>query len=318
MNSKITLLIISALISFSTYSSPSDAEFTIGFTLYNQNDWINSQEPLRTSAEAGNSDAQYYLAEAIRLSSRYTTEESQKWYEAAAEQGDLYAMIRLGSTDDLCGSLQKECKKDRKYWTEKVRKQAKIRANSGDKDAMEVMYYLSGDRKWLEKSSELGNSNASYLMAKQLLSDTRDSDTGKTVLSPKAEFFLRKAAENENPGAMALLSSKLEREKKFGESKKWLERCLLTSHADCVLRLENIHRQLTDRYKNLDYQPSKTIAYGILLFRRDALGKAKTTWILDTFEDELTAEQKAEGEKFFHEWKKTHPPLSFHVPKLGF
>jgi hypothetical protein len=40
--------------------------------------------------------------------------------------------------------------------------------------------------------------------------------------------------------------------------------------------------------------------------------------MFDTFEDELTAEQKAEGEKFFHEWKKTHPPLSYHVPKLGF
>jgi hypothetical protein len=246
------------------------------------------------------------------------TDESQKWYEAAAEQGDLYAMIRLGSTDDLCGSLQKKCKKDRKYWTAEARGQAKKRANSGDKDAMEVMYYLSSDRSWLRKATELGNSDASHLMAKLLLSDTREDDTGKTTLTSEAEIYLRKSAESGNPKAMDLLSSVLNEEGEYSESKEWLEKCLLTSHYNCVLGLEIIHKQLIDKYKNLDYNPDKSIAYGLLLFRRDALGKAKTSSMFDTFEDELTAEQKAEGEKFFHEWKKIHPPLSYHVPKLGF
>lgn len=318
MNFKIISFITMWLFCFPAHAISEDIEFNKGFVLYNQNDWINAQPPLRSSAEAGNSEAQYYLAEALRLSNRYMTEESQKWYEAAAEQGDLYAMIRLGSNDDLCGSFQKKCKKDRKYWTKEVRNQAKERANSGDKDAMEVMYYLSGDRDWLRKASDLGNSDASHLIAKLLLSDTRKEDSGEKTLTSEAEKYLRKSAEEGNPKAMSLLSSMLNRRGDYSESKKWLEACLLTSHNNCVSALENIHRQLTETYKNLDYQPSKTIAYGILLFRRDALGKAKTTWILDTFEDELTAEQKAEGEKFFHEWKKTHPPLSFHVPKLGF
>jgi hypothetical protein len=314
-----TLLYIALLV---TNMSSADVlgkeQFAKGFALYNQHDWVNSQKPLRIAAEAGNSEAQYYLAEALRLSNRYMTEEAQKWYETAAEQGDLYAMIRLGSTDDLCGLLQENCKKDRKYWTAEARKQAKERAKSGDKDAMEVMYYLSGDRDWLRKASELGNSNASHLMAKLLLSDTRDEDTGKTILLPETEKYLRKSAEDENPKAMSLYSTILNEKGKYKESKKWLEKCLLTSHDNCVLLLEHIHKQLYTDFNNLGYQPDKSIAYGLLLFRRDALGKAKTSSLFDTFEDELTAEQKAEGEKFFKEWKKTHPPLSYHVPKLGF
>jgi uncharacterized protein len=313
-------LILTSLGFFSTlgYSAQEEVEFNTGLTLYNQNDWINSQDHLRAAAKAGNSEAQYYLAEALRLSNRYMTEEAQAWYEAAAEQGDLYAMIRLGSTDDLCGTLQENCKKDRKYWTTQAREQAKARANSGDKNAMEVMYYLSNDRSWLRKASKLGNSNASHLMAKLLLGDTRDKQTGRTILLPEAEKYLKKSAESGNPKAMSLYSTILNEKGKYKESREWLEKCLSTSHDNCVLLLENIHKQLYEDFNNLGYKPNKSIAYGLLLFRRDAIGKAKTSSIFDTFEDELTAEQKAEGEEFFHEWKKTHPPLSYHVPKLGF
>jgi hypothetical protein len=318
MHYKLFRFIILSAICLSATAAQENADFSRGFTLYNQHDWINSQEPLRNAAKAGNSEAQYYLAETLRLSNRYMTEESQKWYEAAAEKGDLYAMIRLGSTDDLCGLLQEECKKDSKYWTEQAREQAEARAKSGDKDAMEVMYYLSGDRSWLHKAADLGNSNASHLIAKLLLDDTREEDSGETTLTPEAEKYLRKSAEEGNPKAMSLLSLRLNRVGNYIESKKWLEKCLLTSHADCVLALETIHKGRIDIYQNPEYTPNKTIAYGLLLFRRDVLGKAKTSSLFDTFEDELTAEQKAEGEKFFQEWKKAHPPLSFHVPKLGF
>ncbi len=293
-------------------------QFAKGFMLYNQNDWINSQEPLRTAAKAGNSEAQYYLAEALRLSNRYITEESQQWYTAAAEQNDLFAMIRLSDSDDLCGTLQKNCKKDRKYWKNRANKLALKQAQTGNNLAMHALYYLTGDRGWLKKAADAGNHEAGYFLTDLMLSDTMELGTGKTTLTSEAEVYLRQSAEEGNPKAMSLLSSILDREGKFTESKEWLEKCLLTSHYDCVLGLEMIHKQIIERYKNFDYKPDKSIAYGLLLFRRDALGKAKTSSMFDTFEDELTAEQKAEGEKFFHEWKKTHPPLSYHVPKLGF
>lgn len=313
-------LILIALGTFSTlgYSAQEDAEFNIGFTLYNQNDWINSQDHLRAAAEAGNSEAQYYLAEALRLSNRYMTEESQHWYTAAAEQDDLFAMIRLLDNDDLCGMLQENCKKDRMYWKKRAQSLAQEQAASGNNVAMHAMYYLSGNRDWLIKAANAGNYEAEYFLVDLMLSDTRDKKTGRSTLQPEAEKYLKASAEGGNPKAMSLYATILNENGEYKESRKWLEKCLLTSHNNCVLLLEHIHKQLYTDFNNLGYKPDKSIAYGLLLFRRDALGKAKTSSMFDTFEDELTAEQKAEGEKFFHEWKKTHPPLSFHVPKLGF
>lgn len=289
-----------------------------GVMIYNQNDWINSQPYLRSAAEEGNSEAQYFLAEALRLSNRYMTEESQKWYTAAAAQNDLFAMIRLSDSDDLCGLLQKSCKKNQTYWKNRALILAQEQASNGNNLAMHALYYLTGDRGWLKKAADAGNEEAGYFLAELMLSDTRDQKTGRSTLQPEAEKYLKKSAAGNNPKAMILISSIMNERGDYSASKKWLEKCLLSSHYSCLLRFENIHKRLTDTYKNLDYQPNKTIAYGILLFRRDALGKAKTSSIFDTFEDELTAEQKAEGEKFFHEWKKTHPPLSYHIPKLGF
>ena len=49
-----------------------------GIALFHQSDWYNSQALLKVAAESGDSTAQYYLAEAIRLSNRYTTDEARK------------------------------------------------------------------------------------------------------------------------------------------------------------------------------------------------------------------------------------------------
>jgi uncharacterized protein len=111
MLSRILLLTALLFVNTSNADALAKEQFAKGFTLYNQHDWINSQEPLITAAKAGSNEAQYYLAEALRLSNRYMTEESQRWYEAAAEQNDLFAMIRLSDSNDLCGTLQESCKK---------------------------------------------------------------------------------------------------------------------------------------------------------------------------------------------------------------
>lgn len=318
MLSRILLLTALLFANMSNADVLAKEQFAKGFILYNQNDWINSQEPLRTAANAGNCEAQYYLAEALRLSNRYMTEESQRWYTAAAEQDDLFAMIRLSDSDDLCGVFQGNCKRDRVYWKKRAQLLAQEQAASGNNVAMHAMYYLSGNRDWLKKAARAGNHEAGYFLVDLMLSDTRDKKTGRSTLQPEAEKYLKASAEGGNPKAMSLYATILNENGEYKESRKWLEKCLLTSHNNCVLLLEHIHKQLYTDFNNLGYKPDKSIAYGLLLFRRDALGKAKTSSMFDTFEDELTAEQKAEGEKFLHEWKKTHPPLSFHAPKLGF
>jgi hypothetical protein len=238
------------------------------------------------------------------------TEESQKWYVAAAEQNDLFAMIRLSDSDDLCGVLQKNCEKNQTYWKNRALKIAQEQASNGNNVAMHALYYLTGDRGWLKKAADAGNEEAGYFLAELMLSDTRDKKTGKSTLQPEAEKYLKKSAAGNNPKAMSLYATILNENGEYKESRKWLEKCLLTSHNNCVLLLEHIHKQLYTDFNNLGYKPDKSIAYGLLIFRRDALGKAKTSSMFDTFEDELTAEQKAEARSFSMNGRKL--TLRFH------
>ena len=76
-----------------------------GLELYQQHMGVSAIEPLRIAAEAGDKTAQYYLGETLRLNNMFMTAEARKWYEAAAEQGDLFSMLRLSNGSDLCKEL---------------------------------------------------------------------------------------------------------------------------------------------------------------------------------------------------------------------
>jgi TPR repeat protein len=70
-----------------------------GLMFYQQHKGISAIPLLRTAAETGDSEAQYFLAETLRLNAMHITAEAQKWYEAAAEKGEAYAMLRLPNKD---------------------------------------------------------------------------------------------------------------------------------------------------------------------------------------------------------------------------
>jgi hypothetical protein len=139
-----------------------------GLILYQQSDWYDSQPLLQIAAEAGDGEAQYFLAETLRLSNRYITAEAQKWYEAAAEQGEVYAMLRLsGKGDDLCVAMG-NCPPDQKTpleWLLLAREVASARGAQGDAEAMKQMNNATADLKWLEKAAEAGHGEAQWLLA---------------------------------------------------------------------------------------------------------------------------------------------------------
>lgn len=181
------------------------------------------------------------------------TEESAGWYVAAAEQGDIFAMLRLSQNDDLCANS--ECGKDSKYWKGQAHKIASSQAKAGNGLAMQAMYYMTGSREWLVKASSKGNAEAGYFLVKLVLSDSMNNGSGHALLSKDIRYHLERSAEGGNPHAMALLSTILSEEKDYSQSRVWLDKCLLTSHYDCVLRLELIHQHLLDEYVALGYVP---------------------------------------------------------------
>ncbi|WP_339527588.1 tetratricopeptide repeat protein [Pseudomonas sp. EL_65y_Pfl2_R96] len=143
------------------------ADKTLGTALYNQLKITSSLPHLTIAAEAGDAEAQYYLGELIRKKNHYMNPESQKWYEVAAEQGDLYAMIQLGrNTDDLCKKLE-NCATEQKApieWLKQAQNIAKPKAENGDTESMYIMYELTVEKNWLKRAADAGHPIAQYWM----------------------------------------------------------------------------------------------------------------------------------------------------------
>ncbi|WP_438301809.1 tetratricopeptide repeat protein [Pseudomonas sp. NMS19W] len=137
-----------------------------GITLFNQ--YKSAETELRIAAEAGDAEAQFYLAEEIRQRSQYITPEAKKWLEAASAQGDLYAMLRLARSDnDLCTTM-KNCPPGQKTsaeWMNIVKDLATSKAQKGDAESAYVMYLATGQLDWLKKSAESGFAQGQWLLA---------------------------------------------------------------------------------------------------------------------------------------------------------
>ena len=148
-------------------SSEQQAAKIQGITFYNQYKAVSATPFLTIAAEAGDHEAQYYLGESLRRKNHYMNPEARKWYEASAAQGDLYAMIQLGRSEkDLC-TFSDDCSPDQKMpieWLNQAKHIAMPKAIQGDAEAMYVMYELTVDDEWLEKSAVAGNAFAQYWM----------------------------------------------------------------------------------------------------------------------------------------------------------
>jgi TPR repeat protein len=290
-----------------------------GIVLYKQNDWYDSQPLLEIAATAGDRNAQYYLAEAIRLSKRYTTAEAKKWYEAAAEQGDLYAMLRLSSDGDLCTIIGTCDGKSGEQWQEQALKAARERAQNEDPEAMRVLYILGGGLKWLEKAAETGDGRSQYSLALAykngngwfLIPGNRE----KAV-----ERWAKASAEAGYAPGMAFYAHFLYNNKR---SKKeiayWLKKTAETGHLETLAAYALYVAHLPD---GLDYPLNLVEAYGITFLISQLTGGGSAPINarrnLPEIAAKMTPEEIQQGIAFSKEWEKTHPPLSYYPRVYGY
>lgn len=140
------VFLLTPSISSAELSKEQIKEKSEGIVLFNQ--YKTSASKLLPAAEAGDAEAQYYLAEEIRSQKQYLSPDAVKWYEASARQGNIYAMIRLGRAGtDLCVEM-KNCQQSDtspKDWIEKAKKMTLPNAEQGDGEALYFMYELTGD-----------------------------------------------------------------------------------------------------------------------------------------------------------------------------
>ncbi|MFI8648063.1 tetratricopeptide repeat protein [Pseudomonas iridis] len=289
-----------------------------GIALFRQSDWYDSQPPLNIAAEAGDSEAQYYLGEAIRLSNRYTTAEAQKWYEAAAEQGSLYAMLRLSNEEDLCGAMGTCSGKTAAEWREQVLEKAGERAEKGDTEAMTVLFTAGQGLSWLEKASEAGDS-----YAQQLLASVYKSGGGWFFIPGSREKaiarWFKSSSEGGNPRGMFFYANYLfDNNGDMKEIAHWIRQAAESGHIDSVSTYAG---KLSRPNNELGVEFNLKEAYGFnLLLSRIKSGTAPrdAKRNIPELEKRMTPEEIKEGIEFAKTWKESHPPLSYFDPIYGY
>jgi len=299
-----------------------DSELAIkssGIILYNQLKTISATPLLRIAAEAGDHEAQYYLAESLRQKNSYMNPEAKKWYEMAADQGDLYAMIQLGRVkNDLC-KLSEDCPATDKIpsdWLNQASSIAQPKAEDGNAEAMYIMYELTLDTTWLEKAAAKNHQISQYLLAKSY--NQGDGFFLPWKRSEAVEKLFKASAESGYPPSMMEYGALLYEKGDIEGFRHWNEQAALASYATTVYGYGSDLAHEPDTY-GFPFDVVKGYALVYTLKELDGGGglQERVESKLPKIEAKMTAEQIAEGKKFAKEWKATHAPLSFYPDKLS-
>ena len=289
-----------------------------GITLFNQ--YKSAEAELRIAAEAGDAEAQFYLAEEIRQRSQYITPEAKKWLEAASAQGDLYAMLRLARSDnDLCTTM-KNCPPGQKTsaeWMNIVKELATSKAEKGDAESAYVMYLATGQLEWLKKSAESGFAQGQWLLA------IRYKEGNGSFLLPwkrseAVENWAKASAVGGNPKGMMEYAAILFEKGDMESFRYWNEQAASIGFATTVYGYGSDLAHEPDMY-GFPYDIIKGYALIYLLKELDGGGgmDANVNDKLPKIAAKMTQTQIAEAKVFAQKWKATHPPLSFFPDKLG-
>jgi TPR repeat protein len=292
----------------------------LGIVLYNQLKIDHAIPQLKKEAESGDIESQYYLGEALRKRNRYMTPEAHFWYETAANNGSIYAMIQLGrQNDDLCKKMDNcpASKRSSSKWLDQAKHQAMKDAGTGNPESLYLMYEITFDRTWLEKSADAGYALAQYWMAvgdRQgegffLVPGKRDEAISK---------WLKAASEGGNPKAMMDYIEILYKKGDFEGVRHWLQAAAETGDQKAISSYGSFIAHAPDQ---VGYPLDLVKGYALIsLLKELDGGGAIQDFVHDTLEEiasKMTVEQLESSRAVAEQWKTTHPPLSFFPDKLS-
>nr|WP_240457613.1 tetratricopeptide repeat protein [Halomonas socia] len=291
-----------------------------GMRLWGIHQWEKMQPPLEIAAESGDLEAMYYLGEANRLLSRGLSQAALDWYHQAAEHGDPHAMLRLHS-GGAC-ELGDVCPKDGNDWRQAALETTLPQAKDGDPDAMFALYSVyatledaEASNKWLMQAAEVGSVEAQNLLGRQTRGN-RDSYPDDTGRLKAAERWFRMAAEAGHAPSMSYLSATLNNLGEFQEAWEWIVKASDAGNingrqwiATCYINPEE------SEMCNVEKNPAK--GWAIFLAINEEVPGTSSERFLRFYREEVTAEQRAEGEAMMDEWLNREPPLSYFPDKFG-
>lgn len=317
-----TLLKITALIFLSIpFPCLADNQAQEGITLFNQ--YKPAEKALRAKAASGDPEVLFYLAESIKQREHFTSAEAVSFYEASAEKGNIYAMIKLGRLNSgLCATIG-NCPKSTKTsseWMSTARKQAQERIDAtSDSEAMYLTYEITRDSDWLKRSAENGYALAEYWMALRQRSG-EDFFLTKRGRESSIENWFKRSAEHGYPKAMLEYAAiLLQSNGDLGTAQHWIEESASTGYESGVSSYGAYLSHEPDTYA-FPLDLVKGHALITLLRQLDGGGniQAYVKQTLPKIEKKMTSQQIEESLKFADAWRASHPPLSFFPEKLGY
>ncbi|WP_257604476.1 tetratricopeptide repeat protein [Pseudomonas sp. UMAB-08] len=294
-----------------------------GIFSYNMMRGFTAKPYLEIAAKAGDGEAQYYLAELIRLRKKHITAEAQALYEAAAEKGDIYSMMRLADKgDDLC-HIMESCPPDIKtpqQWSETARELAKERVSQGNTEAMYQLFLLTGKFDWLTQAAESGFPRAQYRLGgiyregfgTFLIPGSREKEIEK---------WYKASAKGGYPPGMNRYADFLNARGDRQGFAYWIEQSAKAGDFGAMSDYAAWAAHMPDK---VGYPLDLVKAYGLTLLMAEAdpgSGPSSPGYggqVLPKVAAKMTPEQIEAGKAYAKEWAKTHPPLSRFPPRYGY
>lgn len=276
---------------------------------------------MKIAAVGGDDEALYFLGEAIIKNNRYMTQEAYNAYDESASKGNIYSMIRLGRSDhDLCTTL-KNCANGQQSpedWRNKAKKLATEQASRGNAESMFLLWEITGNDDWLEKSAESGFAMAQFRLA------TRYQEGGGVFLLPSRrsdaiEKWMKASAENGYlPGMMGFAAARIEKNE-LSTFRIWNEKAAASSYVFGVFGYASYIGEVEPKF-GFQSDPLKSYALLSNLLELDGGGNVinNVKDVLPEVEKNMSKEQIANAKEHARTWKASHPPLSFFPDKLGY
>ncbi|PCF93435.1 tetratricopeptide repeat protein [Vreelandella nigrificans] len=297
-----------------------------GMRLWGIHQWELMQPPLEIAAEAGDTEAMYYLGEANRLLSRGLSQAALGWYYQAAQQGEPYAMLRL--FDGGACELGDVCPENGDDWPQEALELTLPKAEAGDAEAMAALYHIyyyvenpdeDEAMAWLHRAAEAGNVNAMNWLG-ELARNDEQGYPNDTERLESAEVWFRKAAEADYALSMNNLAATLSNLERHKEAWQWMTKASEAGHINGRgwLAACNIDPHGQDMYLcHSSPTPDPAKGWAILLAIHEEVPGSSSENALRAFRDNVTPEQRAEGERMMDEWLNLEPPLSYFPEKFG-
>jgi hypothetical protein len=211
------------------------------------------------------------------------------------------------------------CPKGRKEpgeWGKMALDTASVEAAKGNVEAMYLMFRLTGDDKWLEKSAETGYAVAQYYLG----TGYRDGKGFFVLPSSRADIverLMKASAEGGYPPGMMAYVEVLAAKKNYETLRFWYKKAAESGYASAVFGYGS-YLSKNPSELGFPYEPIKSYALISTLLELDGGGGLQkyAKEILPEIAEKLDPKQIEQANEISKEWKATHPPLSYFPEKL--